>query len=160
MFSVIAFASRVVLTILSPSLLFDRECIWYIRFVWSSYARNPAASKARVKEIKDEIQGNASAGILALAEAHRASATGSPLLDELSRHSRSHFTYHFTAYSIKKRRVNVGTSSNGKRSIIISVQGIASIRVSQEEEAKVPLFRGVFSFCILAPAFIIKFAAN
>ena len=84
----------------------------------------------RVKEIKDEIQGDASAGILAPRRSVSSFGNRIASLDELSRHPRSHFTYHFTANSIKKRRVNVRTSSNGRRSIIISVQGIASIRVS------------------------------
>jgi hypothetical protein len=80
----------------------------------------------RVKEIKDEIQGDASAGILASRRSVSSFGNRIASLDELSRHPRSHFTYHFTANSIKKCRVNVGTSSNGRR----SVQGIASIRVS------------------------------
>ena len=90
----------------------------------------------RVKEIKDEIQGNASAGILAPRRSVSSFGNRIASLDELSRHPRSHFTYHFTANSIKKRRVNVRTSSNGRRSIIISVQGIASIRVSGRRRSK------------------------
>ena len=90
----------------------------------------------RVKEIKDEIQGNASAGILAPRRSVSSFGNRIASLDELSRHPRSHFTYHFTANSIKNRRVNVRTSSNGRRSIIISVQGIASIRVSGRRRSK------------------------
>ena len=98
----------------------------------------------RVKEIKDEIQGDASAGILAPRRSVSSFGNRIASLDELSRHPRSHFTYHFTANSIKKCRVNVRTSSNGRRSIIISVQGIASIRVSRRRSKSSVVSRRFF----------------
>jgi hypothetical protein len=54
----------------------------------------------RVKEIKDEIQGDASAGILAPRRSVSSFGNRIASLDELSRHPCSHFTYHFTANSI------------------------------------------------------------